>query len=98
MAPADSLAAQGHGRVGDLAGKTSRARRWCIQQEMIWRDRRAVHNFDHTGTQIIRPDLEAPGAVGEATRSEVADLIKATKLREFKTLGIAPVACCPRRR
>jgi hypothetical protein len=48
----------------------------------------AVHNFDHTGTQIIRPDLEAPGAVGEATRSEVADLIEATKLREFKTLGI----------
>jgi 2-polyprenyl-6-methoxyphenol hydroxylase-like FAD-dependent oxidoreductase len=48
----------------------------------------AVHNFDHTGTQIIRPDLEAPGAVGEATRSEVADLIEATKMREFKTLGI----------
>ena len=48
----------------------------------------AVHNFDQTGTQLIRPDLEAPGAVGEATRGEVADLIEATKVREFKTLGI----------
>jgi hypothetical protein len=26
--------------------------------------------------------------VGEATRSEVADLIEATKVREFRTLGI----------
>jgi 2-polyprenyl-6-methoxyphenol hydroxylase-like FAD-dependent oxidoreductase len=48
----------------------------------------AVHNFGQTGSQIIRPDLEAPGVVGEATRHEVADLIEATKVREFKTLGI----------
>lgn len=48
----------------------------------------AVHNFAQTGSQIVRPDLEAPGVVGEATRSEVADLIEATKVREFKTLGI----------
>jgi hypothetical protein len=48
----------------------------------------AVHNFNQTGSQIIRPDLEAPGVVGEATRCEVADLIEATKVREFKTLGI----------
>lgn len=48
----------------------------------------AVHNFGHTGSQILRPDLEAPGVVGEATRREVADLIEATKVREFKTLGI----------
>ena len=48
----------------------------------------AVHNFGQTGSQILRPDLEAPGVVGEATRREVADLIEATKVREFKTLGI----------
>jgi 2-polyprenyl-6-methoxyphenol hydroxylase-like FAD-dependent oxidoreductase len=48
----------------------------------------AVHNFAQTGSQIVRPDLEAPGVVGEATRREVADLIEATKVREFKTLGI----------
>jgi 2-polyprenyl-6-methoxyphenol hydroxylase-like FAD-dependent oxidoreductase len=48
----------------------------------------AVHNFAQTGSQIVRPDLEAPGVVGEATRHEVADLIEATKVREFKTLGI----------
>ncbi len=48
----------------------------------------AVHNFTQTGSQIVRPDLEAPGVVGEATRREVADLIEATKVREFKTLGI----------
>jgi hypothetical protein len=48
----------------------------------------AVQNFGQTGSQIVRPDLEAPGVVGEATRREVADLIEATKVREFKTLGI----------
>jgi 2-polyprenyl-6-methoxyphenol hydroxylase-like FAD-dependent oxidoreductase len=48
----------------------------------------AVHNFGQTGSQIVRPDLETPGVVGEATRREVADLIEATKVREFKTLGI----------
>jgi 2-polyprenyl-6-methoxyphenol hydroxylase-like FAD-dependent oxidoreductase len=48
----------------------------------------AIHNFGQTGSQIIRPDLEAPGVVGEATRREVADFIEATKVREFKTLGI----------
>jgi hypothetical protein len=48
----------------------------------------AVQNFGHTGSQIVRRDLEAPGVVGEATRREVADLIEATKVREFRTLGI----------
>jgi 2-polyprenyl-6-methoxyphenol hydroxylase-like FAD-dependent oxidoreductase len=48
----------------------------------------AVQNFGQTGSQIVRPDLEAPGVVGEATRREVADLIEATKVREFRTLGI----------
>ena len=48
----------------------------------------AVHNFGLTGNQLVRPGLEEPGLVGEATRREVADIIEATKMREFKTLGI----------
>jgi 2-polyprenyl-6-methoxyphenol hydroxylase-like FAD-dependent oxidoreductase len=48
----------------------------------------AVLNFGQTGSEIVRPDLEAPGVIGEATRREVADLVEATKVREFKTLGI----------
>jgi 2-polyprenyl-6-methoxyphenol hydroxylase-like FAD-dependent oxidoreductase len=48
----------------------------------------AVHNFGLTGNQLVRPGLEEPGLVGEATRRELADIIEATKMREFKTLGI----------
>ena len=48
----------------------------------------AVHNFELTGHQLVRRGLEEPGLVGEATRREVADIIEATKVREFKTLGI----------
>jgi 2-polyprenyl-6-methoxyphenol hydroxylase-like FAD-dependent oxidoreductase len=48
----------------------------------------AVHNFELTGTQLVRPALEEPGLVGEATRREVAEIIQAAKIREFKTLGI----------
>jgi hypothetical protein len=48
----------------------------------------AVHNFGLTGNQLVRPALEEPGLVGEATRHEVADIIEATKVREFRTLGI----------
>ena len=48
----------------------------------------AVHNYGSTANQLVRPALEEPGLVGEATRREVADIIHATKVREFKTLGI----------
>jgi 2-polyprenyl-6-methoxyphenol hydroxylase-like FAD-dependent oxidoreductase len=48
----------------------------------------AVHNFGLTGHQLVRPGLEEPGLIGEATPREVADIIEATKVREFKTLGI----------
>ena len=48
----------------------------------------AVHNFGLTGNQLVRPAIEEPGLLGEATRREVADIIEATKMREFKTLGI----------
>jgi hypothetical protein len=48
----------------------------------------AVINFDSTANQLVRPALEEASLVGEATRHEVADIIEATKVREFKTLGI----------
>ena len=48
----------------------------------------AVHNFGLTGQLLVRPALEDAGLIGEATRREVADIIAATKVREFKTLGI----------
>ncbi|RBP11370.1 2-polyprenyl-6-methoxyphenol hydroxylase-like FAD-dependent oxidoreductase [Roseiarcus fermentans] len=48
----------------------------------------AVINYSAVGNQLVRPGLEDPGLVGEATRREVGDLIEATKIREFKTLGV----------
>jgi hypothetical protein len=48
----------------------------------------AVNNFGATANQLVRPALEDAGLVGEATRQEVSDIIEATKVREFKTLGI----------
>ncbi len=48
----------------------------------------AVINYGAVGNQLVRPGLEDPGPVGEATRQEVRDVIEATKIREFKTLGV----------
>lgn len=48
----------------------------------------AVQNFSFTGRQLVQPGLEAPGPVGDATRREAGEIIQATKLREFNTLGI----------
>jgi 2-polyprenyl-6-methoxyphenol hydroxylase-like FAD-dependent oxidoreductase len=48
----------------------------------------AVSNFKATSNQLVRPGLEEAGTIGEATRREVADIILATKVREFMTLGV----------
>lgn len=48
----------------------------------------AVINYGAVGNQLVRPGLEDPGPVGEATRREVGEIIEATKIREFKTLGL----------
>jgi 2-polyprenyl-6-methoxyphenol hydroxylase-like FAD-dependent oxidoreductase len=48
----------------------------------------AVINYGAVGNQLVRPGLEEPGPLGDATRREVGELIEATKLREFRTLGI----------
>jgi hypothetical protein len=48
----------------------------------------AVANFETTSNQMVQPALEDPGPVGEATRREVSEIILATKVREFRTLGV----------
>ena len=65
--------------------------------ETYEQERRPVHertiaealiNYGAVGNQLVRPGLEEPGLVGAATRREVGEVIEATKLREFRTLGI----------
>lgn len=48
----------------------------------------SVINYATVGNQLVRPGLEDPGPIGDATRKEVGEIIQATKIREFKTLGI----------
>ena len=48
----------------------------------------AIINHGSTANQLVRPALEDPGLIGEATRREVGETILAAKVREFKTLGI----------
>ena len=48
----------------------------------------AVINYDATGNQLVQPYLEDSGPLGDAVRREVGDIIEATKVREFKTLGL----------
>jgi hypothetical protein len=48
----------------------------------------AVTNFESTSNQLVQPALEDAGPVGDATRREVSEIILATKVREFRTLGV----------
>ncbi len=48
----------------------------------------SVINYGMVGNQLVRPGLEDAGPLGEATRREVGETILATKVREFKTLGL----------
>lgn len=48
----------------------------------------AVANFESTSNQLVQPAIEDSGPVGEATRREVSEIILATKVREFRTLGV----------
>ena len=66
----------------------SRAMNWSGARFMSEPSPRPSINYGSARNQLVRPGLEAPGLVGEATRQEVADIIEATKVREFKTLGI----------
>jgi 2-polyprenyl-6-methoxyphenol hydroxylase-like FAD-dependent oxidoreductase len=48
----------------------------------------AVQNYSAVSNELVRPALEEDSPRGEATRREVADIIQAVKVREFKTLGV----------
>jgi 2-polyprenyl-6-methoxyphenol hydroxylase-like FAD-dependent oxidoreductase len=74
---------QGWGGPGLLASYESERR--PVHERTI---AEAVINYGAVGNQLVRPGLEDPGPVGEATRREVGEIIEATKIREFKTLGI----------
>lgn len=47
----------------------------------------ATHNYGAVSNQLVQPGLEDPGPLGAAARREVGEIILATKVREFKTLG-----------
>lgn len=60
-------------------------------------ERRRVHerttaesalNYGALSNQLVRAGIEEDGATGAATRNEVGEIIRATKMREFKTLGV----------
>ena len=74
---------QGWGGPGLLASYASERR--PVHELTI---HESVANYAVVGNQLVRPGIEDPGAAGDATRREVGDLILATKIREFKTLGL----------
>ena len=60
-------------------------------------ERRPVHqrtideaniNYSTVGNELVRPGIEDAGPAGHAIRREVGDVILATKIREFSTLGL----------
>ncbi len=79
------LAACLQGWGGDVLLASYEAERRKVHERTI---AEAVINFGSTSNQLFRPGLEDDGIVGDATRNEVADIIEATKVREFMTLGI----------
>ena len=48
----------------------------------------AIINTGASANQLVRPGLDEPGLTGDATRREVGEIILASKIREFRTLGI----------
>ncbi len=50
--------------------------------------RDSVINYATTGNQLARPDLEQPGPEGDAARAAQGAVIRATKEREFRSLGL----------
>ena len=74
---------QGWGGPGLLASYEQERRavhEWTIAE--------AVANYALVGNQLVQPAIEDPGPAGDATRREVSEVIGATKVREFKTLGL----------
>ena len=79
------LAARLQGWGGDVLLGSYETERRKVHERTI---AEAVINFGSTSNQLVRPGLEDEGIIGAATRNEVADIIEATKIREFMTLGI----------
>ena len=50
--------------------------------------RDAQINYATLGNQLARPGLEDPGPAGDVVRAAQAELIRASKEREFRTLGL----------
>ncbi len=50
--------------------------------------RDSVINYATTGNQLARPELELQGEVGDAARAAQGEVIRATKEREFRSLGL----------
>ncbi|TPG38368.1 FAD-binding protein [Roseomonas nepalensis] len=48
----------------------------------------SVVNYGLVGNHLVQPGLEEEGLLGEATRREVGEIIRMTKVREFMTLGL----------
>ena len=53
-----------------------------------WAISEAVANYAMVGNQLARPEIEAEGPLGEATRREVGETILASKIREMRSLGV----------
>jgi 2-polyprenyl-6-methoxyphenol hydroxylase-like FAD-dependent oxidoreductase len=79
------LAARIQGWGGDTLLESYETERRQVHERTI---AEAVINFGSTSNQLFRPGLEDDGVIGDATRNEVGDIIEATKIREFMTLGI----------
>ena len=79
------LAARLQGWGGDVLLGSYEVERRKVHERTI---AEAVINFGSTSNQLFRPGLEDDGVIGDATRNEVADIIEATKIREFMSLGI----------
>jgi 2-polyprenyl-6-methoxyphenol hydroxylase-like FAD-dependent oxidoreductase len=48
----------------------------------------AVESYALVGSELVREDIEDPGAAGDRVRKEVGDLILEHKLPEFRSLGL----------
>jgi 2-polyprenyl-6-methoxyphenol hydroxylase-like FAD-dependent oxidoreductase len=79
------LAARLQGWGGDALLASYEGERRKVHERTI---AEAVINFGSTSNQLFRAGLEDDGVIGNATRNEVADIIEATKIREFMSLGI----------
>ena len=74
---------QGWGGPGLLA--SYQAERRPVHQRVI---EEATTNYATLGNQLVRPAIEAPGPEGDAVREQAGAQIRATKRREFDTLGV----------